>query len=86
MNNGWRDGILVVWLVSLLVSIALWVSMAVIISKGASGVDLLPLVPILEQAAEAVTAGWFGSLLLWLAVSAVVKEHHKDRQQAARER
>ncbi|MBF4607496.1 hypothetical protein ITJ59_08065 [Curtobacterium sp. VKM Ac-1393] len=86
MNNGWRDGILVVWLVSLLVSIALWVSTAVILSKGADGVDLLPLVPILEQTAEAVTIGWFVSLLLWLTVSAVVKEHHKDRQQAARER
>lgn len=86
VNNGWRDGLMVVWIVSLLAAITLWVSAGVIAGKGPDGTGLLPLAGVLAGAAALVSFWWFVSLLLWLAVSAVVREHHKDRQQAARGR
>ncbi|OII23123.1 hypothetical protein [Curtobacterium sp. MCBA15_013] len=84
MDNGWRDGLLVVWIISLLAAIGLWVSAIVIFGKGTDSVELVPLAASLAGAAAVVSFWWFVSLLLWLAVSAVVREHEKDRQQAAR--
>lgn len=73
-----------VWIISFLAAIGLWVSAIVIFGKGADAVDLLPLATSLAGAAAVVSFWWFVSLLLWLAVSAVVREHEKDRQHAAR--
>jgi len=82
VNNGWRDGLMAVWIVSLLAAIGLWATAGVIAGKGPEAIDLLPLAGILAGAAALVSFWWFVSLLLWLAVSAVVREHHKDRQAA----
>jgi len=73
-----------VWIVSLLVAVGLWVSAIVIFGKGPDAIDLLPIAAYLAGAAALVTFWWFVSLLLWLAVSAVVREHDKDRRHAAR--
>lgn len=73
-----------VWIISLLAAIGLWISAIVIIGKGTDATDLLPLGTILLSAAGVVTFWWFVSLLLWLAVSAVVREHDKDRRHAVK--
>ncbi|WP_420368531.1 hypothetical protein [Curtobacterium sp. L1-20] len=80
MNNGWRDGLMAVWIISFLAAAGLWISAFVILGKGPDALDLVPLGTILLIAAGVVTFWWFVSLLLWLAVSAVVREHDKDRR------
>ncbi|MFJ4296237.1 hypothetical protein [Curtobacterium sp. NPDC089689] len=80
MNNGWRDGILAVWVVSLIAAIALWVTAVVLVNKGPDAIDLLAAVPFVAGAAALMTFWWFVSMLLWFAVSAIVREHHKDRE------
>lgn len=75
---------MVVWIISLLAAVGLWISAIVLFGKGAEATDLVPLASVLTAAAGVVSFWWFVSLLLWLAVSAVVREHEKDRRHASR--
>ena len=75
MNNGWRDGLLVVWIISLLAAIGLWVSAIVIFGKGPDSAQLVPLAASPAGAAAAVSLWWLVLLLPRPAARPVVRAH-----------
>jgi hypothetical protein len=75
---------MVVWILSLLTTVGLWVGAVVVLNKGDDG-DLATMASNAPMAGfmagGGVLAGtvFVGAFLLWLAVSAIVREHHRDR-------
>lgn len=75
---------MVVWILSLLGSIGLWVAAVLVMGKAAdpfAAATNAPLAGLLAGGGALVGLWAFLAFLLWLAVSAIVREHQLDRAQ-----
>jgi hypothetical protein len=89
MSNGWRDGLLATWIICLIGAVGMYIGAVLVLNKGQGDMFAttanLPTVSVMAGAGTLLLFGWFFALLTWLAVSAIVREHYRDRDRVARE-
>lgn len=82
MNNGWRTALLGIWIILLVSAAALFGGGLWLQSQGADAGDfvLMGRAAILFGVAASCVSGAVLFLLMWVVVSANVREHEKDRE------
>jgi formate hydrogenlyase subunit 3/multisubunit Na+/H+ antiporter MnhD subunit len=83
VNNGWRDALLAILIIATVIAVACWAGTIVLVVRMDGDLASLPPgIPILAGVGS-LAAGWaVTTLVLWICVSAVVREHHADRELA----
>jgi hypothetical protein len=85
MNNGWRDALMTIWILLLVGAVGLVVAAVIIGGRAAQSDSVLGTTSSFTEAglffSGATLCGSIGVtvLVLWITVSAVVREHQKDR-------
>ncbi|NII40019.1 hypothetical protein E9228_000638 [Curtobacterium flaccumfaciens] len=88
MDNGWRGALAAITIIMFAGAIGTGVSALVVFSK--TGGDIATIaanvqtIVWMSSISRTLLIGAFSTLVTWLAVSTVVREHQKDREHATR--
>ncbi|PYY32240.1 hypothetical protein [Curtobacterium sp. MCBD17_030] len=88
MDNGWRGALAAMTIIMFAGAIGTGASALVIFSRAGGDLETIAAnaqtIVWMSSICGTLLVGAFSTLVSWLAVSAVVREHQKDREQAAR--
>jgi NADH:ubiquinone oxidoreductase subunit 6 (subunit J) len=88
MDNGWRGALAAITIILFAGAIGTGISALVVFTRADGDRETIALnlqtIVWLSSVSGTLLVGAFSMLVVWLAVSAVVREHQKDREHAAR--
>lgn len=88
MDNGWRGALAAITIILFAGAIGTAVGVLVVFAKADGDLETIAAnaqtIVWMSSISGTLLVGAFSVLVTWLAVSAVVREHQKDREHAAR--